>query len=590
MLRVITLLALASGAVKKPTDSTQECSVLTPAVMDDLLKYCQSDSVDATNKPAIRVGKSEGQVVPLSCLSDPTQCEREMAEWDLFLTQQADKVSQLEQYRTDLHNAYQNWIKEFTFKINQLTDHLKNDDDITNLQTLFTELKLLKYLHMRAEIVAQHNLGNCGEQSAFSAIKLLEQSQKEDVAIRIQLVQVVANPTRPNDQNEIVDHHFLLIDSDARVVNIQNNEKQTQEYLKKLKTAPKPGFICDAWNQGLYAPLSEDKSQLYDTNWHSITVRDVSFDFNKLKLLALPLQKAFYDEFTQMGMYQTETLTGEYCQANRIPANNKPFIRVGVKNDAFVPVSCFTDPQKCNSDQNRWGYFLQQSGPKANELTQHRKKQHEALQKWKKEIKSELQKKVDLEKNDEIFALFEQLAQLKEYYMDSTSVTERNLGGCGEQSAFTALKLLTQAQKFNLNLKITVVDLHTTKESPGFNIKNHRFLLINSDAPDVNIANNAKETQTYLRSLKTLQKSGKMCDPWNDGLFVPLNADPTHMLEKSWDGVKTKTLEFDFKKLSTLPRTVATLFCDELSKMNLSENRDKTCENLVSTAKTLRND
>jgi len=275
----------------------------------------------------------------------------------------------------------------------------------------------------------------------------------------------------------------------------------------------------------------------------------------------------------------TESLKKQNCQDTSIIASNKPSdMQVGIKNNVVVPISCLSNQTKCNLDGKKWDNYIVTMTEKIETIIEASREQAtKKIHAWQvAEIGPALKKLTHSLTPHQLkvaLTLLRQLFEIKNRYADRQIVMDHNAGNCGEQSAKSAINLLQQAQKNGLDLRIHSVTLRSSTMGPP--ISEHTFLLLDSDTRPVEISRNRAATRRYLETL-----TGDICDSWSNGLFAPLrdNTNGLYDYRTSWDSVEVRQIHFDFEKLKTLPTALQQLFCDELAKMDLSQEPKKICD------------
>ena len=111
------------------------------------------------------------------------------------------------------------------------------------------------------------NVGLCGEFSQSSIFRLLQLSSSYKSNLVIQEVSV---------EDKIGNTHgFVMINSNRKDIELQNNERAVTKYLQSVK-----GYICDNWNEGLFIDASSNRNNLYRNGWNKLTVTTISLYFN----------------------------------------------------------------------------------------------------------------------------------------------------------------------------------------------------------------------------------------------------------------------------------------------------------------------
>lgn len=306
----------------------------------------------------------------------------------------------------------------------------------------------------------------------------------------------------------------------------------------------------------------------------------IRFLFFACAALQQPVESQADKECTLSKKELTEHALKQYCQTSSIAkAINKPAnLSVAMINDRVYPVSCLTDMEKCHQDDETWARYVLDHAIDKVRLDESRNQGKKDLKEWHEmflETWSVLAPVLAIS-NTQLYdanILGNQLYLLKQYSITVQAVTKLGLGNCDEQTRYSGLGLFQKMKEHNLKITLQYVGLKKSNVKGG--LIDHAFLLINSkNAHDVNLKNR-QETERYLNSL-----DGIVCDKWNNDLLITFKKDITHFYSTGWDTVEVKTIDFNFNKLKSLPLILSAFFCQELAKMNLEKNEQKTCEKI----------
>lgn len=268
----------------------------------------------------------------------------------------------------------------------------------------------------------------------------------------------------------------------------------------------------------------------------------------------------------------TKEMLRNICTNTTIPSDNKPLgLQLVPMDFSFVPSSCKSEKAACETDMKNWKTMIDIIGEKKDPLGTIRTEQFEKFNHWQNQSRSTMFRIMGSlnseELQREVASLGDQLQKIKKSHMFAQIIHRLGFGRCGELSSLAAIKILREAQRQRLHLTIQMVQLDSS-----FNfglMQGHVYLLINANLKDVEINQDIERTKAYLDSIK----QGQICDLWHDGKFIEYNQDTSgfYSADAFWDSVKVTTLQFDWKKLATLPKQVINYFCDELSKLELAE-------------------
>jgi hypothetical protein len=187
------------------------------------------------------------------------------------------------------------------------------------------------------------------------------------------------------------------------------------------------------------------------------------------------------------------------------------------------------------------------------------------------EIQKEAEKIVKFLSQDQIRPFLAQIKNIKRLsHVKRLGELGYDLGSgfCGEHTSYNIYKIL---QICVANKRVVKLQRMTVKHSQG---TSHEYLLINSNGEDIDIKNDQKKVNAYLKK----QQTGWICDSWNEGYFQEV-AKNTNNLYSKGDSLQvyTEPTPFDF---SNLPPKAVKFFKKYLKKLELSnfvpeeDNRD----------------
>lgn len=133
-----------------------------------------------------------------------------------------------------------------------------------------------------------------------------------------------------------------------------------------------------------------------------------------------------------------------------------------------------------------------------------------------------------------------------------------NVGNCGEHSAHAAYNILSNAIKYDLDIKIQFLHVTTKNDS-------HRFVLIDSNLEDTILTDQIK-ISAFIKSFK--KASGFICDTWNNGTFSEINKNKNNLYFQKGTKIELITLSLNLNE-NTLPQVYADFYNDELNRLGL---------------------
>jgi len=262
--------------------------------IDRVREVCTDASSVTFNKPNITLGMRNGVMLPKSCVLDERshQCQKEA---DLLYSF-SPNFHVLDEMRYDSNQAYLTWQTNISKLIASLKHLITTPAEMEAVDKMQAILNFLKQVQLRYLSVQQVKAGNCGEHTLHALFKLIHVNLNSDHPIKLQQVSVLASTSG----NPIVDHTYLLINSDVADVEITADEGAVSQYLNSIRK----GQICDPWNGGYHSDLAEDDSGFYkdQARWDYLKVRSVSLDLRNLNVLSKEIRRYFCCQFAELGL------------------------------------------------------------------------------------------------------------------------------------------------------------------------------------------------------------------------------------------------------------------------------------------------
>lgn len=287
----------------------------------------------------------------------------------------------------------------------------------------------------------------------------------------------------------------------------------------------------------------------------------------------------FFAMFAGANAYQAfntlkeESIKKACARESRIQTFNKPNnMQVTFDDDGkLVPINCSDTSWftwlKCLPDIVRLRGFYSSQQYYQN-INTHQAMRHHAQYEhlfWKKSL-VEKTAPFQLSLNDKQVKIFndtlKQIDFLRNYYANFLQ-SRKNLGGnCGEHAGMALFKILKDKLKNNIDIKIQVVDLFssTSKES----IRDHAFLLLDSNMSDITIENDLNAVQSTLNGIE-----GTYCDAWNDSLGdFKAQTNGLYKLQ-SYDSLFIETVSLEFDRIKDLSQEAQNFISRQLLEMDL---------------------
>lgn len=274
----------------------------------------------------------------------------------------------------------------------------------------------------------------------------------------------------------------------------------------------------------------------------------------------------------------------DICGNNSLTSFNKPKFEIAIHDDQIVPRSCVeqNNTDLCIShrsamiehEENTKIKNLQKSNlGKIWKLRGNVKQQHN---KWKESTEEKIKSITNPLNEKQLVTfnnLYESLTDFMLAYYSTQGANRAEGGNCGEHTRVALLKLLKEKINNRLEVKIQFVKLFY-KQSKN-KIKDHGYLLTDSNAEDIDIKDNKNLVSDYLDHIET----GQICDPWNNGYFKEFKANNNLFYKKEggWDSLSVKTISFDFAALNSLPDAAKEFFCTQLFQIGLLDKPNDSC-------------
>lgn len=287
-----TVNASSRGNDKKPPKTERTPKAKSILKQQSYKAVCTDKAKETYNKPNITLGMQQGKMVPKACvIKDKTLCQDQTTVLNRF----SPDFSGLMKQRDDARIKYQGWLegnRDALLKI-QREQNPKQNIIFNNIMTTVSELKKG---HFNAINARQANAGNCGEHTYVALSALLNKKLQFGLDMKIQFVELMASQST----NNIIDHAYLLLDSNIEDIAISNDAEKVKEAINKITK----GKICDPWNHGYYANLKTDNSGFYksDAGWDHLKLTTYSLNFSDFNQLSEKAQWHICKELTQMGL------------------------------------------------------------------------------------------------------------------------------------------------------------------------------------------------------------------------------------------------------------------------------------------------
>jgi hypothetical protein len=264
---------------------------------------------------------------------------------------------------------------------------------------------------------------------------------------------------------------------------------------------------------------------------------------------------------------------------------NKPNVTVSLFKGSFVhfvPTACVgEDKLDCALrylPPERLMANLDKSDRLRGQISQH-------VEEWRHSIKGEVEmiytiRHTSQEEKIAFYNVMQTISDLKYFYTSSVFSRQSNGGVCDEHFHVAFIDILSQKIKYGLEMKLQLVQLSTEASY------SHAYLLLDSDAQDVDIQKDPKRVKNTLDQIK----HGKICDPWNHGHYTDILTDDNNLYKSDdsllWDNLFIKSYSLnlaEFKKLSIPARA---FICKQLEEMGLDVEPKGQCSEYTNQSET----
>ncbi|QDQ39971.1 hypothetical protein E3226_005950 [Legionella geestiana] len=258
---------------------------------------CTNTSLQSINKPDIRLALSaSGEITPKSCLTlhKTAECSKDILLW-LRFTPDTDRLDRV--YGKSM-TEYQSWKSAFLGQWELLNPDLHAYDETT--ERIWRTIGDLAMLHHSVNAIDSEKGGQCADHAKAAIYKLLQHKYNHGLDTRIQRVQLGMDAYA-----KTVDHMYVLVDSDAENLEIQDDPVAVRKALQAITH----GKICDTWNQGYYGDFVSDVSGFYHNRdahhsreWRYLSIDTFTIDFSVLNDLPEPMKQFFCEQIHALGI------------------------------------------------------------------------------------------------------------------------------------------------------------------------------------------------------------------------------------------------------------------------------------------------
>ncbi len=305
--QLIVFFTLYFAAVSGVNALTNKMKTNNHSKDDIVSSFCTDVSKTTTNKPNISLGfDQKGNIAPASCImGEIAECEKHYSLCRVFYNEKISSPQSIEYInegkasalREKLNKEYNKWYQDFSFHLHKAGTGIVKKNKKAE-EALFQTIAFLKSEFIWADLANEAKLGRCDEHAACALQALFKKKFEYNLEIKIQKIDVMDSKKK---NGPLSGHTYLLIDSDISDINVEKDQRKTQEILNSITR----GETCDPWNYGMYQLFASDKTQFYngkDAPWDTIEVREVRFNFDDLKKLSMPVQRLYCKELSNMGL------------------------------------------------------------------------------------------------------------------------------------------------------------------------------------------------------------------------------------------------------------------------------------------------
>lgn len=289
------------------------------------------------------------------------------------------------------------------------------------------------------------------------------------------------------------------------------------------------------------------------------------------------------NNFAEASAHVPQSREEEICsQTYILPVNKANGVILGSADENFIPYACIKNKEssQCAND-----VILQDNLKEANKGLAPRYKwvyegRQRAYQSWFERnvgMISRIKNSLNSEQSEAFMNMLIVMEKLMRTFLAQSYAQNDagRVGNCMEHTSVTLHKLLEEKIKSGSKVKIQYVEVEASKAKKG--IKDHVYLLLDSNLPNKRIQKNRKFVEDFFKSLK----KGKICDTWNNGFyddFAKTENKDFYQRGAGWDTLEITTIDLDFAGFEILPEEAQQFICEELKKMNLlSKKMEKKC-------------
>lgn len=235
------------------------------------------------------------------------------------------------------------------------------------------------------------------------------------------------------------------------------------------------------------------------------------------------------------------------CTDKSFRTFNKPNMTLGIQDKRIVPKACLTGEARVCKEHS---VILDQFKPFFDTLSQARATVVAKQKNWVETALVGLSSPIMDRRQLVIFqGIMNTLSLINNHSLSALEAKRIGGGNCGESTSRSLMRLIHSNLRNKLDMKIQLVTMFASKSKNT--IKDHIYILLDSDINDVDIKGDVRKTGQIIRSIT----EGKICDPWNYGYFADLKSDESgfYKSEAGWDSLSIKTVTLNFQDFNALP-------------------------------------
>lgn len=278
-------------------------------------------------------------------------------------------------------------------------------------------------------------------------------------------------------------------------------------------------------------------------------------------------------EFSDRKTLIKEKIVRDICADTSKATYNKPKFALGSQAGKLIPKSCIDGPSNDCAEHNRLFDEFKYDQNLIDELRNETTNQFNAWRKFADLSMANAYRSQSKEANEIFTKLYNSLVQFKYYYSTSHFAHQKQGGHCGEHTYSAMTQLFQQKIQYELEIKIQLVAV--TASTSLESIRDHGYLLIDSNIEDVNIKDDKDLVDMTLAKIT----KGKICDPWNQGYYADFHSDESgfYKNEAGWNYLYVKTYSLNFANFNKLSFDAQRFICHELSLMGLDVEPQSAC-------------